>query len=82
MKRNRYILCMLLCGWMIYYAGPKLQVFEAGAEGIFAITWLLFALMVMAGNLTGVLYSSKPQKYDSGSYPKKRQKKKVRSFHG
>lgn len=82
MKRNRYILCLLLCAWMIYFAGPKLQVFQTGVEGIFAITWLLFALVVMAGNLTGLLYSAKPRKYDGGSYSKKRQKRKIRSFHG
>lgn len=81
MKRNRYILCLLLCAWMIYYAGPKLQVFQAGIEGTFAITWFLFALMVLAGNLTGLLYSVKPRKYDN-SYRKNRQKKKIRSFHG
>nr|WP_248278425.1 hypothetical protein [Bacillus sp. DNRA2] len=66
---------------MIYYAGPKLQVFQAGIEGTFAITWFLFALMVIAGNLTGLLYTAKPRKYDGHSSHKKRQNKKIRSFH-
>lgn len=44
---------------MLYYAVPKLSIFAEGMEGVFAITWLSFALIVIAGNLTAMLYSPK-----------------------
>ena len=47
---------------LLYFAVPRLSVSSAGVEGIFAITWLLFALMVIAGNLTGLLYTPGSQK--------------------
>ncbi|MDR7077806.1 hypothetical protein J2Y03_002832 [Neobacillus niacini] len=59
MKKNRYLLCLLLCGFMLYLAVPRLSVGTEGLEGIFAISWLAFALIVIAGNLTGLLYSPK-----------------------
>jgi len=60
-KKNRYLLCLLLCGFMLYYAVPKLSVTAEGTQGLFAIVWLSFALIVVAGNLTGLLYSLKKQ---------------------
>jgi hypothetical protein len=57
MQRNRYILCLLICAFLLYYAVPRLHVFAQGAEGIFSISWLIFALIVIAGNLTAILYS-------------------------
>jgi hypothetical protein len=77
MKKNRYLLCLLLCGVMLYFAVPRLTVNFAGAEGVFSIAWLLFALIVMAGNLTGLLYSPKKQ---GQTLQKDRLKKKSRSF--
>ncbi|MEH7254811.1 hypothetical protein V7111_22130 [Neobacillus niacini] len=59
MKNNRYLLCLLLCGFMLYFAVPRLTVFAEGLEGIFTISWLAFALIVIAGNLTALLYSPK-----------------------
>ncbi|MCM3568298.1 hypothetical protein [Neobacillus mesonae] len=61
MKKNRYLLCLLLCGFMLYFAVPRLSVTADGLQGIFAIAWLAFALMVIAGNLTGLLYAPKRQ---------------------
>jgi hypothetical protein len=75
MQRNRYILCLLVCAFLLYYAVPRLHVFAQGAEGIFSISWLFFALIVIAGNLTGILY-----------YPNKKsgknKKKLARSYRG
>ena len=70
MKKNRYFLCLLLCGAMLYYAVPQLSVTAPGQKGIFSIAWLAFALMVIAGNLTGILYSPKKavQKLQTNSY--------------
>ncbi|MDP4155480.1 MAG: hypothetical protein Q8929_07555 [Bacillota bacterium] len=56
MQRNRYILCLLVCAFLLYYAVPRLHVFAQGAEGTFSLSWLIFALFVIAGNLTGILY--------------------------
>jgi len=63
---------------MLYFAVPRLAVNAEGAQGIFSLAWLTFALIVIAGNLTGILYSpkGKVQKQQSG-----RIKKKSRSFH-
>ena len=59
LKKNRYLLCLLLCGFMLYFAVPKLSIQAEGLEGIFAMSWLAFALIVIAGNLTAMLYSPK-----------------------
>jgi hypothetical protein len=44
---------------MLYFAVPRLSVLAEGLEGTFAIAWLAFALIVIAGNLTAMLYSPK-----------------------
>jgi hypothetical protein len=62
LNKNRYIVCLLASGMLLYYAVPRLSVSSAGAEGYFAIAWLSFALMVMAGNLTGLLYTPNHKK--------------------
>jgi len=78
LKQNRYLLCLLLCGVMLYYAVPKLSVFAEGLEGTFALVWLAFALIVIAGNLTAMLYS--PKKAMKKRQPV-RAARKSRSFH-
>ncbi|EKN65088.1 hypothetical protein BABA_22036 [Neobacillus bataviensis LMG 21833] len=77
MKKNRYVLCLLLCGFMLYFAVPKLSVTADGTQGLFAIAWLSFALIVIAGNLTGLLYS--PKKLVKRSQPQSA-KRKTRSY--
>lgn len=76
MKKNRYLLCLLLSAFMLYFAVPRLSVTAGGIEGIFAMTWLAFALIVIAGNLTGLLYTPKKlaQKVSA-------ERVKKRSFH-
>ncbi|MBS4215374.1 MULTISPECIES: hypothetical protein [Neobacillus] len=78
MKKNRYLLCILLAALMLYFAVPRLSVTAGGTQGIFSIAWLGFALMVIAGNLTALLYTPKRQilKQQLGQL-----KKKSRSFH-
>jgi hypothetical protein len=63
---------------MIYFAAPRISIYADGAQGIFSLVWLSFALIVIAGNLSGLLYNPKKQtqKHQSG-----RLKKKSRSFH-
>ncbi|MGE7905143.1 hypothetical protein ACQKNS_12180 [Peribacillus sp. NPDC094092] len=60
--KQRLLLCLLLCGVMLYYAVPRLSLESGGLESLFAGSWLLFALLAVAGNLTGILYSPKKQK--------------------
>jgi lipopolysaccharide/colanic/teichoic acid biosynthesis glycosyltransferase len=44
---------------MLYFAVPRLSIFADGLEGTFSIVWLSFAIIVIAGNLTAMLYSPK-----------------------
>jgi hypothetical protein len=62
MNKNRYLLYLLLCGVMLYYALPRISFDSLGAEGLFSGAWLLFALFVIAGNLSAFLYTPKKQK--------------------
>ncbi|UII55167.1 hypothetical protein LS684_16120 [Cytobacillus spongiae] len=79
MNKNRYLLCLLVCGLLLYYAAPRLSIFSEGAEGMFAITWLLFALFVIAGNLSALLYA--PKQVKTEVLQKRNQtRKKVRSY--
>ncbi|CAI9393772.1 hypothetical protein ACTQ5K_15340 [Niallia sp. Sow4_A1] len=77
MNKNRYLLCILLCGVFLYYGMPRLSPFSEGAEGIFSITWLAFALMVIAGNLTALLYTPKKSRIVKKSSKKVQKKKKI-----
>ncbi|MGE7779668.1 hypothetical protein ACQKL0_06885 [Peribacillus sp. NPDC097264] len=60
--KQRLLLCLLLCGVMLYYAVPRLTLESGGLESLFGGTWLLFALLAVAGNLTGILYSPAKRK--------------------
>ncbi|WP_062355122.1 hypothetical protein [Bacillus kwashiorkori] len=60
--RNRYILALLCCGVLLYFALPRLSLKGNGMELYFSWFWLAFLLMAIAGNLYAVLYSPKKQK--------------------
>jgi hypothetical protein len=81
MKKNRYLLCLLLCGLLLYYAVPNLSVFAEGIEGIFARVWLAFALIAIAGNLTALLYVPKSAKTGKRMSRGKPAGTKARSYH-
>lgn len=80
MNKNRFLLCLLVCGLLLYYAAPRLDVFSGGLAGIFAISWLVFALIVIAGNLTALLYSPKNTTRHIKIKEKVTNKKRARSF--
>ncbi|MDF2038897.1 hypothetical protein P2R12_18200 [Cytobacillus oceanisediminis] len=80
MNKNRYLLCLLLCGLMLYYAAPRMGVFNGGTEGIFAISWLALALFVIAGNLTALLFAPKNAAASGKQVHKMADRKRVRSF--
>lgn len=62
MNKNRYLLYLLICGLMLYYAIPRISFETLGAESLFAGAWLLLAICVIAGNLSAFLYTPKKQK--------------------
>jgi len=78
LRKNRYLLCLLLCGLMLYFAAPRLSITAPGAEGIFSIAWLLLILMAIAGNLSAMLYTPKRERQGRQT---QQAKKKSRSFY-
>ncbi len=81
MQRNRYILCLLACGLMLYFAVPHLTITAPGPQGVFSVSWLLFALFVIAGNLTGILFGPKEKSQLKKSRRPSQSEKKSRSYH-
>jgi hypothetical protein len=63
---------------MLYFAVPRLSVLAEGLEGTFALAWLAFALIVIAGNLTAILYSPKKK---INKRQQLRLNKKTRSYY-
>ncbi|WP_445489489.1 hypothetical protein [Niallia sp. 03133] len=80
MSKNRYLICLLLCGVLLYYGVPRLEPYNSGLAGIFSICWLGFALMVIAGNLTAILYTPKNQHVRNKKISKDQKRKKIRYF--
>jgi len=54
--RERLLFCLLFIGIMLYYAIPRLQFTGSMEEVIFSISWLMFALLALGGNIATVLY--------------------------
>jgi hypothetical protein len=66
---------LLACGALIYFALPRIPIHDEGIAGVFAISWLLLSLFVIAGNLTALLYTpkqAKPGKLQAANRPRKR----------
>lgn len=80
MNKNRYLLCLLGCGAMLYYALPRLDVFEEGKAGVFAISWLVLCLFVIAGNLSALLYAPKNTQTNKRTMTKGT-RKKIRQYY-
>jgi hypothetical protein len=82
MNKNRYLLCLLICGLMLYYAMPRLSIQAGGELGLFSAVWLVFMLMAVAGNLTALLYSSKRSASNRGAKMQMgSSKRKIRSYN-
>jgi len=78
--KNRLILCLLVCGVLLYYAVPNLSVHAQGLEGIFSIVWLAFACIVIGGNLVGLLYHPKKQSKIENSIKESNTNRKQRQY--
>lgn len=81
MQRNRYILCLLACGLMLYFAIPHLSVTAHGAKGLFSILWLLLALFAAAGNLSGILFFPRKKSLARKMRKSSQMERKTRSYH-
>ncbi|WP_409289760.1 hypothetical protein [Peribacillus sp. SCS-37] len=57
--KQRYLMCLLLCGAMLYYQLPRLSLSfdNPGLPELYGSMWLLLAFFAAAGNLAGLLYS-------------------------
>ncbi|MFC7782882.1 hypothetical protein ACFQWC_00125 [Rossellomorea sp. GCM10028870] len=75
--KQRYILCLLVTGALIYYGAPRMSIFAEGLQGTFAISWLVLATFVVAGNLAALLYT--PKGTSKGKKLKSKPVRKVRS---
>ncbi|WP_080844445.1 hypothetical protein [Cytobacillus gottheilii] len=79
MNKNRYLLCLLICGLMLYYAVPRLSIQAGGEQGLFSAVWLAFMLMAVAGNLTAMLYT--PRRTAVTQKTQLTGKRKIRSYN-
>lgn len=72
--KNRLFLCLLICAFLLYYGLPSLSLQAGGLQGLFSVCWLTFALMVISGNLVGILYEPKQVKQSPSNYWRERRK--------
>jgi hypothetical protein len=80
--RQRYLLSLLCAIAMLYYALPQLPFFKEDMFAqIFALTWFLFALVVIGGNLSAILYQAQTVKKQPVKRVSVEKRGKVRSYH-
>ncbi|MGM0752559.1 MAG: hypothetical protein ACQET6_11540 [Bacillota bacterium] len=77
--KQRYILCLLVTGALIYYGAPRMSIFAEGLQGTFAISWLVLATFVAAGNLAALLYTPKGTSKGKGKKLKSTPVRRVKS---
>lgn len=82
MKKNRYLLYLLLCGMMLYIGMPELNFQMGGKEALFAGSWLFLALLVFAGNLATFLYTPKKRSRVANRKMENSLKRKSRVYTG
>lgn len=77
---NRYLLCLLICSALTYFAVPRIDPAASGMEGIFAVSWLAFAILVFAGNLAALLFPHRHRKrYAENSARDRKRKERMRA---
>lgn len=75
--RQRLLLSILLALVLAYIAIPRLPILEEGLGQLFSIMWLLFAFVVIGGNLSSLLYLKNREV--STQFIEKRQKDRKKS---
>ncbi|WP_141432021.1 hypothetical protein [Bacillus sp. 03113] len=75
MNKNRYLLCLLVSGVLLYYALPHLNVYSRGIEGLFAFLWLVLFFIATAGNLSAFLFKPRKNGYQDVYQVRKKKKK-------
>jgi len=60
--KNRCILSLLICCFLLYYALPELQLRGNSLSVYFSWTWLSLLIMAFAGNLAAILFTPKKRK--------------------
>jgi hypothetical protein len=73
----RYLLSLVACVIMLYFALPRLPLYESGLPGYFSIAWLAFLLLAISGNLAALLYMPDSKEARPRAF---QQKRKVRSY--
>lgn len=77
---NRYLLCLLICSALTYFAVPRIDPAASGMEGVFATSWLVFAFLVFAGNLAALLFPYRHNKrYAENSERDRKRKERMRA---
>jgi hypothetical protein len=82
MKKNRYLLYLLLTAFMIYFAMPRISFNAGGKEALFAGSWIFLALLVFAGNLAAFLYTPRKDYGGGRGAIGAKTRKKSRMFTG
>lgn len=49
------MICLIVAGFLLWFAVPKLPVYGTGIEFGFSLLWLGFCVLVIAANLHGLL---------------------------
>ncbi len=78
--RQRLFLSILGALALIYLAIPRLPIGEGGLAHVFSLSWLLFAIIVIGGNLVGLLYSKNLQISTQNIKKRQKDRNKIRRY--
>ncbi len=76
--KNRLILSLLAALALVYFAVPYLPEIGTGSGGWFSAIWLFFALLVIGGNFSALLYKRYPQQSTESTSFKRSTKERKR----
>ncbi len=77
--KNRLLLCLLISSAIIYIAVPSLSFTTDTLHGVYSLVWISFGIIVIGGNLVGLLYLPK-NKSSQKVRLSKNQVKKVKQY--
>ncbi|WP_408007186.1 hypothetical protein ACJROX_21195 [Pseudalkalibacillus sp. A8] len=80
--KNRLILSLLGALALVYFAVPYLPEIGTGLGGWFSAIWLFFALLVIGGNFSVLLFRRYPQQTTESTSLKRpdKERKRVRQY--